>query len=236
MLTTPEYLSLLALIKQLFTQQDELTEQKQQLIEWAQRVKLLQLQSVGDGVSATLVSDLEQQMPQMIVLAVELSQKDISPALIEALQQEIELFYQQVKQIDKTYSDEQLLENWQGVATNHKQAQSEEVMPIEQDAHESQTKELKPESEQEPKQEQQHKQEIAEQSQQTTEVEKGECEEQIQKPQHDELTQNKAKQIDTQESINTQGQSSGAPVLNEATLLNASLTQNYESHLKSLFE
>ena len=136
MLKTPEYLSLLVLIKQLFGQQEELTEQKEQLIEWAQRVKLLQLQSVGDGVSATLVSDLEQQLPQMIVLAVELSQQDISPTLIEALQKEIEGFYQQIKQIDKTYNDGQLLENWQESFESDqkevKETESEQIIQIQE--------------------------------------------------------------------------------------------------------
>ncbi|MCL1124969.1 hypothetical protein [Shewanella surugensis] len=117
MIEIPKYLSLLDTIKQLF--QNEKTEKtdKNDLLNWAKKIALLQLQVTSQSVSQILVNSLIHDSTQ--IMAINIKRHNQLNSSNEAERQHlnqfhllIEHFYQALNQLSPTYTDEDISQQW----------------------------------------------------------------------------------------------------------------------------
>lgn len=109
----PEYLTLLKTIKQLCSPQSVSLEDKNQLLDWAYKTKLLQLQFNGNAISKPLVDSLNQLLMPVTEVIVRLNSLANNDKQLNEFHQQIDDFYQPLHQLTDTLENEALQEQWQ---------------------------------------------------------------------------------------------------------------------------
>ena len=124
MLKIPDYLPLLTTIKQLF--KDDLntnTQDKDWLINWAQKTAILRLQLNGKAVSAALLDSLQQDMALIMPIIIKLNGVKGAAQWVGPLHTEVVDFYQQLglwadEHSSELLDEKTLQDNWFAITTD----------------------------------------------------------------------------------------------------------------------